>query len=153
MSAYVVNRNHIWYLIQAATSRVLGMQHSSSLYWYHNEVSRRLSCTDYEQMARIGQMLWDENVASVKYRYPDCGFDELPGPIDCDYQYGEHNGCGIGKPQIDPVAVLKACDGYEYQSCEHPSWEQSEAHTYIQSLRSHAWHSLPGYDGASWEIA
>ena len=153
MSAFIVDRQHIWYLVQAATSNSLGMQHSHSLRWYHNGVSYHLPCMDYEQMAQVGQMLWDENVTSVKYRYPDCGWDELPGPIDCEYQYGEHDGCSAGRPPVDPVAVLKACDCYEYQSCEHPGWEESESHSYIQALRRHAWHSLPGYDDASWEVS
>jgi hypothetical protein len=30
---------------------------------------------------------------------------------------------------FDPVQVLKSCDCYEYQSCEHDGWEDSEART------------------------
>jgi len=72
--------------------------------------------------------------------------------FDCDYQYGHHRHDPCAPPP-SPVAVLKACDGYEYQACEHPGWEASEAHAYINALRRRAIHALPGYDEAAWEVA
>ena len=147
MSAFVVDRGHIWYLVQAAVSR---MCREPRMSWYHEEKHRTVSSTEREGLAEVGQMLWDENVRSVKYRYDDC--DELPGPIGCDYQYGRHNGCALPRLRVEPVQVLKACDCFEYQSCEHPGWEESEAHSFLEALRRKAWHALPGYDDARWEI-
>ncbi len=153
MSAYIVDLDHIAYLVQAGTSRVLGMEHVG-LSWVWN-IDREagthdreaLRAGDWEQAQRVGQMLWDENVKSVQARYP--GDRELPGPIGCDYQYPEdtawfHN--------IDPMQVLKACDCYEYQSCEHDRWPTSEAKAYVDALRARAWTSLPGYDDAAWGV-
>ena len=42
-----------------------------------------LRCLDHAQAARVGQLLWDENVHSVQHRYPDC--DDLPGPVGCNF--------------------------------------------------------------------
>ena len=158
MSAYVVDRKHIWYLVNAATHRAITQEHFCTLRWFWNVdrdggtyESAELNVADYRRASEVGQMLWDENVKSVRYRYPDCT-DDLPGPIGCDYQYGSHE----HHPWHDcptPVGVLKACDGYEYQACEHPEWETSEAHAFINALRRRAIHALPGYDEAAWEVA
>ena len=150
MSAYVVDENHIRFMVEAATCRSLGSMHDGGLRWYHGETLHELRLLDSDGATAAGQMLWDENVRSVKHRYPDCSDDTLPGPIGCSFVY-EHGNRPRLRP-IDPVAVLKACDGYEYQSCEHPEWEQSEAKAFIDELRSRAIHSLPGYDDAAWEV-
>ena len=154
MSAYVVDRNHIAYLVDAAMSHALGAEHHGGLVWVW-EIDRgtgnysrsNIPIADYNRAAEVGQMLWSENVASVRYRYPDCT-DELPGPIGESCIYEKHEPAFYRT--VDPVAVLKACDCYEYQSCEHREWEVSEAHAFIMALRSRAIHALPGYDEASW---
>jgi len=156
MSAYVVDRAHIAYLVEAAAR--LGRHHNDrGLRWVFN-VNReagtyeyeKLALGDYEAAARIGQILWSENVRSVSHRYPNDRIDQLPGPIGCTYEYGPHR--SSVSFNHDPVAVLKACDGYEYQACEHPEWEASEAHAFIQALRRKAISCLKGYDEASWEV-
>lgn len=148
MSAYVVDRPHIAFLVEAAHSRALDPGHYGGISWYHNTHLHTLNYSDHERAAKVGQMLWDENVRSVQHRYPECS-DDLPGEIGCDFQYGEHV-----RPQspITPVAVLKACDGYEYQACETDDWSESEAHAFLQGLRSRAISMLPGYEDAEWAI-
>lgn len=96
-------------------------------------------------------MLWRENIKSVSHRYPHESSATLPGPRDCEFVITESDfGCVLLWDHFDPAQVLKACDCFEYQSCEHDEWESSEAHAFIQSLRSSAWHALPEYDGAEW---
>jgi len=132
MSAWVVSRNHIWALVE-------------TLRW---------DCwggVNQEDLDKFGQLLWDENIRSVVYRYPDCNLDALPGPIDCDYKYGKH-GFGFDKRKYTPVEILKACDCYEYQSCEHPGWRESEAHQIIERIRDSATSKLDGYEDAPWVI-
>ena len=133
MSAYVVGRDHVWYLVEALGQLV------------HSEAA-------FDKQAEWGQTLWDENVRSVQYRYPDCPLAELPGPIDCTYQYGAHEIRRIPSVTADPVAVLKACDGYEYQACETDDWADTPAHGLIERLRVLAIHALPGYEDAAWEV-
>lgn len=148
MSAYVVDRDHVRYLVTAATSRRLHPGHSGlCLRWRHNGTWEELHYSTPKREAEVGQMLWDECIASVLHRYSDCDRSEMPGPIGEDFAYSTH------KPwhaSIDPVQVLKACDCYEYQSCEHPGWPESSASAFIESLRTAAWQALPGYEDANW---
>jgi len=90
-----------------------------------------------------------ECFASVRYRYPA---GPLPGPnaasdgpVVCSDRLSTY-------ARLSPVAVLKACSCYEYQSCEHPGWETSEAKRLIDSITQAAIAALPGYQDAAWEI-
>lgn len=95
-----------------------------------------------------GDMLWRENIASVAYRYRHA-------PADCYYQW-EHHALN------DQWMRLKQLDCYDYQSCEHPGWEASEAHRLTEALRAHTLAALnvgraryqqaERYDKAPWGI-
>lgn len=177
MSAYVVDKAHVDYLVRAG----LAPNHYGPLRWLDPTVPP--GERDYEPGAmmggptasetyeakrrelneatadRVGAMLWSENARSVSYRYDDESYDTIPGPCDFDelalagYRYeGGRLSPSPLHPQVDPVAVLKACDGYEYQSCEHPGWESSEAHAFLDALRRRMIHALPGYDEADWSV-
>ncbi|MDN5934193.1 MAG: hypothetical protein L0I24_24500 [Pseudonocardia sp.] len=110
----------------------------------------------------IGTMLWDENYRSVNYRYTE----SEPTP---DYR------AELVDADLSPVAVLKAIDCYEYQSCESPDWGQTRAHAYVTALRNvilgrhsdlarevpsrydrsqteHAYKSTTEYGTAPWEV-
>ena len=52
----------------------------------------------------------------------------------------------------EPLAVLKAISSYEYQTCEMPNWDTSEARTFCTNLREHLISHLPGYDAHPWII-
>lgn len=62
----------------------------------------------------LGELLWSENYRSVNYRYRE----GEPVPA-----YVLHT----TEAPLSPVAVAKAANCLEYQSCEHPEWEESEA--------------------------
>lgn len=157
MSAYIVSRQHIAFLVEAGLS-LHPTQHHRMISWVwnvnhetgtHDRAELRIG--DYQRASEVGQMLWDENRRSVRYRYPNDTDDTLPGPIDETFEY-EHKPM-IPRSPINPVDVLKACSGFEYQACEHPEWEQSEAKAYIQALRDNAITSLPGYeDSPYWSL-
>ena len=150
MSAYVVDIDHIAYLVEA------GRWRNSSLSWVW-DVNRQantykreqLSYSDDVQNARVGQMLWDENIKSVSHRYPEDTRETLPGPIDCDYVYNTQAQARFFG-NLDMCQILSACDCYEYQTCEHDEWPESEAKAYIDALRKRAYSALPGYDKAEW---
>jgi hypothetical protein len=93
-------------------------------------------------------MLWDENVRSVKYRYHAESEDGVPAPGG-PYEYDDDP---LIFSQVCPVQTLKAICCYEYQTCKHPEWRESEAYAYVQSLKSVAIHALPGFENAEWEI-
>lgn len=91
---------------------------------------------------RVGQMLLRENRLSVDHRYNESELEPI-------YHF-EH---WTSVTRVDPVVILKALSCYEYQSCEHPGWETSEAKTFCDRLQSEMIRLLPGYeDAAGWSI-
>jgi hypothetical protein len=75
----------------------------------------------------IGHALWTENAKSVAFRYDE--------PIDeTDYAYrpvharvdGSKGGVGV-LVKISAADIVRIIDCLEYQSCEHPEWEESWA--------------------------
>mgnify|MGYP001575111209 CR=1 FL=1 len=146
MSAYIVDREHIAYLIDAALSRRI-MRGASEFRWYVGSVGYSLR---FDNATAVGQMLWDENISSIQARYPDTRADmsNAPGPIGETFEY-EHR-LNAFAPAPDPVQVLKSVACYEYQSCEHGGWAASSAYTFCDALRHAAITALPGYDAAEW---
>jgi len=140
MSAYVVDPAHVSYLLQAAITRnrPYGIYYGA---WDSQDRER----IDEHNASRIGSDLMRENIASVMSRYLNSGHDDLPGPITTpaaiDYTY-RHSPYA----NLDPVNVLKAISGYEYQSCEHPEWETSNAKAFCDRLRLAMIDNLAGYD-------
>lgn len=157
MSAYVVSKAHILYLVAAAVSRRLADHSNGDLrYWLPplpgSQEPRifQVHHGDAEGMARIANVLWLENCKSVGARYPDEDPLSLPGAPSSGISPADVVQHGPPGVDFDPVQVLKACDCYAYQACEHQEWQTSEAFAIITALRSKAWHALPGYDAAEW---
>lgn len=94
-------------------------------------------------------MLAMENWASINHRYPDTvGHPEnAPGPIDCywlDYSYSNP------RYKMTAPEALQAISCYEYQSCEHPGWHDSEAARFCDALRKSCIAQLDGISDAPW---
>jgi hypothetical protein len=123
--------------------------HRGAFRWLHGDEWHCLYNTDFEKAADVANMLWRENIASVSARYPNESSATLPGPVGENFTITP-NDISTWDCVASPVQVLKSCDCYEYQSCEHPGWKQSEAKQFIDALRREAWHALPGYDDAEW---
>mgnify|MGYP001565145511 CR=1 FL=1 len=167
MSAFMVNKTHLDYLITAG----LRYTRHGALSWFapaeeppeettHQRgqpwgpgavayaATRRRELTA-ETADRVGAMLAAENRRSVDHRYNEDELEEF-------YTFTRYPGSGergsASRPTLDPIQVLKAISCYEYQSCEHPEWEQSEAHDFCRVLRHTVVAALPGYDEAAWEI-
>jgi hypothetical protein len=96
----------------------------------------------------LGQMLLDECLRSVWYRYEDDTLDTLPGYHDTEDRsaYTHHD------MHVTAIATLKSIDCYEYQSCEHPEWPESCAKAFCDALRRAITHDIPGYDDAPWGL-
>lgn len=148
MSCYVVDREHIDTLLLAAQQLGRG----SGITWEgdeENDADMRdltfagIGCnfrTSRGDLSPVGRMLWRENVRSVQYRYPDTvESGEMPGPVSFDelealtYTFPVRFG-----PILHPAKVLVALQAYEYQSCEHPGWRDSEAHAFCEALKGAA---------------
>jgi len=94
----------------------------------------------HENASHVGRMLLLENMRSVSHRYDDPL--ELP-----TYEYN-----AMQAPSLTPVEVLKIIACYEYQSCEHPGWQHSQAKAFCSALRHKMISHLPGYDEAPWGL-
>lgn len=152
MSAYIESKGHIDALVSLAgwgpEGRPMDPGHAWSL--YYGNPSKTAPRDGGPGASALGQMLVNENITSVQYRYRGEAVDTLPEPIDktslLDYQYAP------GRP-LTTVEGLVALDGYEYQSCEHPGWVSSEAYAFVNALRSRLIGYLPGYSEAdTWSI-
>jgi len=148
MSAYMVDRDVIEYLVDMAQeiSTVSPAKHHSYgvFSWWHIDKWRKLTRGDAEACTRIGQMLWDENRASIEYRYPDTVGDDAnkPGTCDdgaCGFKY-HHKPTAIvrGTDARDMAQLIQTCKHFDYQACEHPDYRSSEAHAFVQALMNEA---------------
>jgi len=142
MSAYVVDRQHIIYLIKAAE------RFHAYLYWKGNaQYFQQLSI---EEQARYAFILWRENIKSVQFRYNETDDKNLPGPVGEDFFISVDELAPPWPGIIDPVQAIKACHAYTYQACEHDEWGSSLARAIIESIKEAAMHKLPGYEDAEW---
>src|ERR1017187_1486432 len=78
MSAYIVDRNHILYLLASAVSPVITPH--GRLAWFHEGEWSEVHPGDLERTADVANMLWRENISSVSARYPNESSATLPGP-------------------------------------------------------------------------
>ena len=148
MSALIVDKHHISYLVNAAF-KVAAHDNMPSFTWYHNGERQELTSDNGDE---VGQMLLDECVKSVSDRYSDCGITELPGPNDAywviPYQHNLHVTQKVNEKWV--AQVFKSINCYEYQSCEHPEWRTSSAVVFVDTLRKRACRMLPSYEKAEW---
>jgi hypothetical protein len=154
VSAFEVSNTHIDALVSAA----LSASRYGPMRWHHGEIPRTeegemlpgsedylAACkrtqreVNHENAGTWGATLLAENRRSVNHRYAE---DEIESP----YVFSPILG------HLSAVAILKAIDCYEYQSCEHPGWESSEAYDFCQALRANMIRALPGYSDAAYEI-
>jgi hypothetical protein len=150
MSAFILGKDHIDYLVTAAID--LGTNGWYGVYFTTWGVRCRVDITSCDT---VGTMLIKENIASVQYRYHGESLDTLPGPIDktelLDYEY--HRFRPFDGHDIDTIAqVVKAVACYEYQACEHPEWEDSGAKRVCDAIVKGYIMRLPGYEDAQWEV-
>jgi len=128
MSAYIVDQDHIRYMVLAADDQRLRWYWDG--HWY--SLDGRYAERDHTE---VGQMLWMANFRSVQERYGARADDELPGGNGANFTYVHTP--PRGHIEFDPVQVIKTLKCYEYQSCEHPEWEASEAKRFCEVLRHH----------------
>lgn len=115
MSAWIVSKAHIDALVQEMIAREMIEPNAARV---------------------VGYELWEENRRSVAARYPGDGDGEWPGPIGlkiadiAGYQFE-----GIEAP-LHPDAMVHAVHCYNYQSCEHPGWDNSLACRWMEELEA-----------------
>lgn len=140
MSAYLVDPEHINVLVYKAMQPA---GHMGLLTWNVSDETERFGYAHRSASVMgadaIGQMLLDQNAASVNHRYSE---DEA---YVYSYQRPKHT-------EWLPVDILGAISCYEYQACETPDYRDSEAYAFCRALESRMIHQLPGHESAPWEI-
>ena len=157
MSAFICDPEHIKALAIFAVGRQpkLGGSLNVDPRYIRRPDMPELDHYDAEAIATFyAETLWQENIRSVQTRYPDDTWDSLPGPC----AKPEHLTVTTQEVLSDrchptPVAILKMCDCYEYQSSETDDWDRTLAHEILSLIRSAAIVALPGYDDAPWEYS
>jgi hypothetical protein len=173
MSAFIVSTEHIDALVAAALTTPPNYSGYRFTWWWEGE-HRELTHSNADQ---VGSMLLSENVRSVEFRYSPPGREaiygegwesdtlfELPGtyreetiapgvaPVEVPEWLTPYT-FPVGRAKVrPPVDVLKLISCFEYQSCEHAEWEESEAFAFCKSLQSKMIGLLPGYDQAKWSL-
>lgn len=111
MSAWIVSFKHVNTLV--AYARV----HHLTYVWQDKPVQVELD------PARIAKMLYKACVDSVNYRYDEDTTSE-------DFVYAALAESGLpGR-----MSMIKQVGCYNYQSCERPDYEQSEAKAFVNAL-------------------
>ena len=112
MSAFIVGNDHIDALMTFCIDKRVS---------FYNGVER-VQITN-QNAEEIGRILLDENVKSVHYRYEGrIENDELNAGADYSFRRFSH----YAGP-LSPLKIIWGVRCLEYQSCEHPEWEQSIA--------------------------
>lgn len=135
MSAFIVSDTHINSLVRYASRHKLSVYFNRQLGFPFGK--ERLNAHDNEQA--IAQILLDENVRSVNYRYRD---NEV---MSITYDRGA--------PILTAIQAIKAAQCLRYQSCECDDFEESIAFKLIEAIIADAIPRLEGYDSAQWAIA
>jgi len=130
MSAFVVDHQHINFLVEAG-------RHYEVLWPGETEIRKLWRRADKHTLSEVGQMLWDENIKSVRGRYPQDTLEQVPCKLD-DYPFQYRHIHTFANGQTTPLQVLESCRAYEYQVCEHEEWRDSEACYFIEQLRKEA---------------
>lgn len=136
MSAFLVSKEHIDALVLSA--------------WLCRDDMKWAGFDVSVDSDKLGRMLWAECLKSVSYRYPNDKDGERPGPINFRDDEVKFYAYPLATEKPEPVAALKLLACYEYQSCEHPAWPDSDARKFCERLRHALIARLPGYEEAEW---
>lgn len=145
MSAYVCNPEHIGLLAAYAVR-----EDNAITEWKVRD--KRNNVMEGDTAANVAKQLLLANIVSVRGRYTDTPVESLPGPcLNLEDQvlavqaYARHYRDRFPKA-LKPVDILKAAQGYDYQSCEPDGWELTLAARQVRWIVSAAHRQLPGYE-------
>jgi hypothetical protein len=139
MSAYICNPSHIAFVACWATA-----------FDQFATPAKRV-----ENATKAAKVLAEENIRSVSHRYPDQKDGERCGPrltdqqiVDLSVLWAENYASHRNRIN-EPVQAIKLAHCLDYQSCEHPDYETSEAAKLIRQAIYTASTGLVGYKSAS----
>lgn len=139
MSSFLVEHEHINVLLWAG----LQQPRLGALRWHFGN-PRFEGELQPETANAVGQMLLDSNATGVNHLY------DTTDPVETfveTYTYRPPRHRSWSTPEL-----LNALTCYEYQACEHPNWEGSQARAFVEALRHRLISRLPGYSTGPWAI-
>lgn len=151
MSAYIVDRDHILFLVTTAHR----IDHGT----FANRVAQVLTLgqcdTTISILVAACNELARENIRSIEGRYPDTAGRPENAPGDHStyepFYASELRDAESAWLHTKPVDVLSSAAGYEYQSCETgEAYYNSKAAQILDLIRRAAIRALPGYDNGPW---
>jgi hypothetical protein len=79
----------------------------------------------------MGRAMFAENMRSLRHRYDDA---------DSCWTEGKEleRGFAFSEVRVAPVALLKACDCYDYQACETDDYERTPVARLVNAVRAYA---------------
>lgn len=155
MSAYICNPEHIAELaIFAATTRPGTGPNVSPLYLSRPGVPELDPYNTPSLATFYADILYQENIRSVRARYPDEHWASLPGPsVKPLHLVVTLADVWPDRTRPSPVELLKMADCLEYQSSETDDYRETLAYEVLDSIRRAAIRALPGYEEADWEYS
>lgn len=152
MSAFMHTSNHITAIIRGIYTHC-----DPATVLFHNHTRTLAS-----DPTTVGRTLLRANADSVAHLY---GMTDLDNPADGGtrpleyleylhqadtYEYDRTS----PQPERTPEEILMALHSLEYQSCETPTWYESDAYAIIRAMQKALIQALPGYAEANtWSIA
>jgi len=127
MSAFIVNKKHIDYIMTA-------YQNSENQYSNNSDKPNYTNA----QAEQDGQMLWNENFLSVNVRYNET--DHAPV-----YKFERIN------EKINYLQALNFVHCLDYQACETNDYNESKAYKLLLKMAWNLTCMIPKYDGLQWE--
>lgn len=98
-------------------------------------------------------VLYQENIRSVRHRYPSDTWDSLPGPCVKPLRLIVDSSDFLDQRlRVSSINILSMLNCLDYQSCEPEDWTSTTAHALLQAIKYAAIRVLPGYGDAVWEF-
>ena len=116
MSAFVVNKTHIDLIVDVAQN---GPRAGANRGWRGEN--------RFLDPNALGRMLWLENVKSVEYRYEEERLEDRAEAEAYTFTQPDY--------RLTLGEALSAISCLDYQSCEHPGWEKSDAKAALDKLQ------------------
>jgi hypothetical protein len=123
-----IGPGNVWHGVNWTTLPVRELEH-----WSEVAVGR----TDWQTAEDLARLLYDENVASVRYRYADADESGMV-PTEVAFTMSDIRRAR----RLTAADALCALASFEYQACEHPEWSDGEAARFCDAFRRSLCHVI-----------
>tara|TARA_R110002111_G_scaffold223832_1_gene285644 strand:+ start:100 stop:576 length:477 start_codon:yes stop_codon:yes gene_type:complete len=128
MSAYLVDSNDFAVIAQYAGEA------KRCPYFYNLDSKSEI---EVENVPALAVLLAQENIKSLEHRYPGqpAGGFLSQGQTVTDFLAEVSQKSRRLQGHLDPAHVKRILFSYDYQSCEHPDYHQSDAHHVVRVIK------------------